>query len=333
MRIKDLHELPKVRDKLSFMYIEHCRVDQETKAIAIHDQQGITPVPCATLSLLMVGPGTTITHAAVMTLADNGCLVAWCGEQGIRFYATGMGETRHANNLLKQASLSSRRSTRLEVVRRLYGMRFPESLPETLTIEQIRGREGVRVRDAYANASRETGVPWVGRSYERNNWKATDRVNRALSAANSCLYGICHAAIISAGYSPGLGFIHTGKQLSFVYDIADLYKVNLTIPVAFKTTAECSSNLEREVRYRCRDSFAAGGLLKKIVADIDYALDVTPARDDAAEPDFDTDPAAPGGLWDPNRGPVAGGRGYGGEPSADEIEDGGTDGADDPGTG
>lgn len=333
MRIKDLHELPKVRDKLSYLYVEHCRVDQEAKAIAIHDQQGITPVPCATLNLLMVGPGTTITHSAVMTLADNGCLVAWCGEQGIRFYALGTGETRHATNLLKQASLCCRRSTRLEVVRRLYGMRFPDPLPETLTIEQIRGREGVRVREAYASASRETGVPWIGRSYERSNWNASDRVNRALSAANSCLYGVCHAAIVSVGYSPGLGFIHTGKQLSFVYDIADLYKVDLTIPVAFKATAECDSNLEREVRYRCRDSFATGGLLKKIVADINYALDVSPARDDAAEPDFDTDPAAPGGLWYPDNGAVSGGRDYGGEQSVTETDDGGADGADDPGTG
>jgi len=333
MRIKDLHELPKVRDKLSYLYVEHCRVDQHSKAIAVHDQKGLTPVPCATLNLLMLGPGTTITHAAVMTLADNGCLVAWCGEQGTRFYAAGMGETRHARNLIKQASRCSHRNTRLEVVRRLYGMRFPEPLPETLTIEQIRGREGVRVREAYAAASRETGVPWIGRRYDRGNWKAADRVNRALSAANSCLYGVCHAAIVSAGYSPALGFIHTGKQLSFVYDIADLYKVDITIPIAFKATAECDSHLEREVRYRCRDKFAASGLLKRIVDDIEYALDVTPSRDDDSQWDFDADPAAPGGLWDPDRGKVAGGTGYDAQSVLEEKGEGGEDGADDLGAG
>jgi len=311
MRLKDLHELPKVRDRLSYLYVEHCRVEQEAMAIAIYDKNGVTPVPCASLSLLMLGPGTSITHAAISTLADNDCLIAWCGEQGVRFYALGMGETRQARNIIHQAKLSSRKSTRLEVVRRMYCRRFPELLDESLTIEQIRGMEGVRVRDAYAEASRRTGVPWVGRSYDRSEWSKADKVNRALSAANSCLYGICHAAIVSTGYSPALGFIHVGKQLSFVYDIADLYKVELTIPVAFETSASQSMNPEREVRIRCRDSFASSGLLKRIVEDIDYVLNVSTIKDDDAVPDFDSDPGVPGSLWDPAKGEVSGGISYG----------------------
>src|SRR5690554_5875285 len=186
----------------------------------------------------MLGPGTSITHAAVKTLAESGCLVIWCGEQGIRFYAQGMGETRSASRLLHQATLYADPELRSHVVVRLYRMRFIEDLPSSLTLQQLRGREGSRVREAYARASEASGVPWTGRSYDRNNWSNADPVNKALSVANSCLYGICHAAIVSLGYSPGLGFIHTGKLLSFVYDIADLYKVEITIPTAFHAAAE-----------------------------------------------------------------------------------------------
>jgi CRISPR-associated protein Cas1 len=311
MRTQNLHELPRVRDRLSFLYAEHCRVDKEDKAIAIHNADGMTPVPCANLALLLLGPGTKITHAAALTLADNGCLVCWCGEHGVRFYAAGMGVTRDAARLLHQAALTSRRSTRLKVVRRMYEARFREPLPAEWTLQQIRGREGVRVRDAYARASMETGVPWQGRNYNHNNWRDSDPVNRALSTGNACLYGLCHAAIVAAGYSPALGFIHTGKQLSFVYDIADLYKVDLTIPAAFTAVAEGTDNLERRVRHTCRDIFARERLLEKIVKDMDTILQVPPDPDDLPEDiNFDTEAALPGGLWDTEEGVVPGGQNY-----------------------
>lgn len=311
MKLKDLHSLPKVRDSISYLYVEHCRIDREDKAIALHDASGVHPVPCANLTTLMVGPGTTITHAAVQTLADSGCLVLWTGEQGVRFYAQGMGETRASRNLLKQSWLSSRDTLRLRVVRRMYEMRFAEILEDNLTLQQIRGKEGIRVREAYQQASRETGVEWAGRAYRRDAWKDADPVNRALSAANSCLYGICHAAIVSAGYSPALGFIHTGKMLSFVYDIADLYKVEMTVPLAFRVTAELAgSNMESEIRRRCRDSFHENKLLARIIPDIERVLSVfDPATDDV--PDFDADDALPGGLWNPEANTVEGGVNWG----------------------
>src|SRR5205823_3188667 len=198
----------------------------------------------------------------------------WTGEEGVRFYAEGMGETRSARNLLRQARLCSDPRRRLDVVRRLYQMRFPEPLDESLSLQQIRGMEGIRVRRAYERASQETGLPWSGRSYRRDRWEVADPINRALSSANSCLYGICHAAIVSAGYSPGLGFIHTGKMLSFVYDVADLYKADTTIPLAFSTVAEGETNLESRIRRACRDVFQSERLLKRIIPDIERALDV-----------------------------------------------------------
>ena len=304
MRIKDLHLLPKVRDSWSYLYVEHCRVDQEAQAIAIHDADGKVPVPCAALSVLMLGPGTTITHSAIRTLAECGCLVIWAGEEGVRFYAQGMGETRSSRRLLRQAQLWANPQRRLEVVRRLYQRRFPEPLDVSLTLRQIRGKEGIRVREAYARASRETGVSWEGRSYKRSDWSQADPVNRALSTANSCLYGICHAAIVAAGYSPALGFVHTGKQLSFVYDVADLYKTETSMPAAFVAAAAGLPSLETTVRRVCRDLFQQEHLLDRIIPDIEWVLE---DAGDAVEAEFDSDEARPGGLWDPGEGEVAGG--------------------------
>jgi len=295
-RVKDLHLLPKFRDSLSFVYIEHARIDQHEHAIAFHDAEGFTPVPVATLAVLMLGPGTTISHAAVRVLAENNCLVVWCGEENVRFYASGMGGTRSALPLIHQARLASDEELRLQVVKRMYRMRFEEELPDQITVEELRGKEGSRVRTAYARMSSETGVPWSGRNYDRGDWGAADPVNRALSAANSCLYGLCHAAILSAGYSPALGFIHTGKQLSFVYDIADLYKVDLTIPMAFRIAAESPPELERSVRLACRDVFRESRLVERIIPDIRLALGQTGSQDESV---FDEDEARPGDLWTP----------------------------------
>lgn len=322
--MKDLHILPRVRDSWTYLYVEHCRIDQDAKAIALQDKQGKVTVPCATLTLLLLGPGTSITHAAVQTLARNGCLVLWSGEGGVRFYAQGMGETRGARHLLHQARLCMDAAERLRVVRRLYAMRFQEPLAATLTLQQIRGLEGVRVREAYARLSRETGVPWHGREYRRDSWASADPVNRALSAANSCLYGVCHAAIVSAGYSPALGFIHTGKMLSFVYDVADLYKTETSAPAAFRAVAVGTQPLESAVRRACRDQFTERRLLPRIVRDIDRALGLGDGEEPESE--FDVDEALPGGLWDPEQGVAPGGVNW-----ADEAEREGRDGG--PGAG
>ncbi len=316
--LDDLHLLPKVRDSWSYLYVEHARIDQEAKSIALLDAQGTTPVPCASLNLLMLGPGTAITHAAVKALAENGCLVAWTGEEAVRCYAFGLGETRSAQRLLRQAWLWADEASRLAVVMRMYRRRFAGAIPSGLTLQQIRGMEGVRVREAYAAASRETGVTWTGRSYKRQRWADADPVNRALSTANSALYGVCHAAIVAAGYSPAIGFIHTGTMLSFVYDIADLYKAEITIPAAFQAAAEGETDLERRTRLACRDRFHRERLLHRIVDDIDAVL---AARRDDAEPetDYDSEKGIPGGLWDLEQGVVPGGANYAPE-DPEEVE-------------
>lgn len=310
MRIKDLHFLPKLRDGWSHLYVEHCRIDRADKAVAVHDAEGTVQVPCANLALLMLGPGVSITHAAVLTLADSGCLVAWCGEGAVRFYAAGLGESRSAVGLLQQVEAYADPKRRLEVVRRMYLHRFSEPLDDALTIQQIRGKEGIRVRETYQRLSRETGVAWSGRSYNRGDWATADPVNRALSAANSCLYGVCHAAILSCGYSPAIGFVHTGKMLSFVYDVADLYKTETSIPAAFKATAEGGDALERRVRHRMRDLFVETNLLGRIVPDLQRLIGEVP---EAELERHSSDPAVPGELWDGAGGTVEGGRNHGDE--------------------
>ena len=290
--MRNLHELPKLSDSLSYLYLEHGRVEQESLAVAFVDEKGgCTSVPAAALAVVMLGPGTTITHAAVKALADNGCLILWTGVDGTRLYAQGSGETRKAYHLLHQAHLATDPAQRLAVIRRMYTARFEQPLDEALSLEQIRGLEGQRVRQAYARASQEYGVPWRGRIYDRQNWNNSDPVNRALSAANALLNGICHAAVVSGGYSPGLGFVHTGKQLSFVYDVADLYKAEISIPLAFRTVSESTARLDSRVRQACREAFRERRLLERILPDIDRLLQVPCEPDEA---DYDGDPAAPG---------------------------------------
>ena len=245
----------------------------------------------------MLGPGTSITHAAIRALADNGCTVLWCGEDATHFYAQGTGETRKAYQLLRQAELASDSVKRSQVVIRMYRFRFQESLSDDLTLPQIRGLEGVRVREAYAQASRDYGVEWKGRNYDRHNWANSDPVNRALSAANALLNGVCHAGIVSGGYSPGIGFVHTGKQLSFVYDIADLYKADLTIPLAFKTVAEGTHQVESRVRRACREAFRRVKLLENILPNIATLLDISQETLSTAEA-IESDAALPTPLWD-----------------------------------
>lgn len=315
-KARNLKELPKFRDGVSYLYVEHAFIEQEAQGLGVFDEGGLTLVPVAALGVLFLGPGTRITHAAVRAAAENGCTLAWVGEGFARFYAQGLGETRSAVRLQCQAKAWADPGLHLQVVLRMYRKRFPDPLPSGLTLRQIRGLEGVRVRTAYAKWSRETGVPWAGRSYDRKDWAASDPVNRALSAGAAYLYGVAHAAIVSAGFSPSLGFIHTGRLLSFVYDVADLYKTEVLVPAAFHTVAESESGVERRVRAKLRQFIVEARLLERIVEDL---LDLF-AGLGLPDEDVEEDSTSPGKLWDPE-GEVEGGVAYGGDVSGEGAEE------------
>ena len=319
--MKDLRELPKFRDGLSYLYVERCKIEKDNQAIALFDMDGKVPIPCASLAVLMIGPGVSITSEAIKNLVKTGCLVMWCGEEGVRFYAHGMGKTRSANNLLLQAYLAVHDDLRLKVVKNMYKIRFPETINDEMTIQQLRGLEGSHVRKLYDQYSKTTGIEWKGRKYNRSDWSQADPINRAISAANACLYGICHAAIVAAGYASGIGFLHVGKQLSFVYDIADFYKADITIPCAFQAVKEGTQKLESRIRFKLRDLFKSQDILKKIIPDIEKVLTVTdkdgktigPGNIVNFEDNFATDKTIPGFLWDPELGTVSGGKSYFGD--------------------
>ncbi len=287
----DLHELPRMRDSLSYHYIEHAIVDRNQNAIETIRESGRTLVPAAWIGLIILGPGTSITQAAIKVLMENGCTVLWSGEKGMRCYACGLGETRRSYHLIRQAELVSNPHTREEIVRKMYKKRFSVVLEDGLSLPQIRGLEGFRIREAYANASRKYGVVWKGRNYNRVSWLDSDPINRALSSANALLNGICHSAITAGGYSPGLGFVHTGRMLSFVYDIADLYKTEISIPAAFETISQGLDKVDARVRERCRQYFVENKLLERILRDIDELLSIpeNPGEDFALDP--------PSELW------------------------------------
>ena len=300
-------ELGRISDRLSFLYVEHAKIDRDANAVTIWQADGVASIPAAMLAALLLGPGTRLTHAAVALLAGSGCTVAWTGEEGVRLYAGAVAASTSSGLLQRQAALVSGQRTRLQVARAMYGMRFPGEDLAALSMQQLRGREGARVRACYRVWSQKTGVPWHGRNYQVGAWAVTDPVNQCLSAANSALYGVCHAAILHLGCSPGLGFVHTGHQLSFVYDLADLYKAEVTIPVAFGIAAVGGGDFSGRARRAVRDAIVEVRLLPRIVADIKQLL--------GAPDDGDAEGAAPAvpELWD-GGGTVPGGVDYGDEP-------------------
>ncbi|ACK70864.1 CRISPR-associated protein Cas1 [Gloeothece citriformis PCC 7424] len=268
----NLRTIPKTRDSISFLYFDRCKVEQEAKGIAIFQKKEKYVIPCANLSTLLLGPGSHITHAAMKTLADNACEVQWVGEDSFRFYSSGRHSSNSVQRLYHQAKMWADPQQHLAVVRKMYQFRFCEPLSEDLTLQQIRGLEGVRVRTVYQRMSKATGIEWKGRNYKHDSWYDADPINRALSSANSYLYAVCQVALVSVGYSPALGFIHTGKPLSFVYDIADLYKADTTIPAAFEAIAEVGEDKKTTVRQKCREKFSKFRLMKRIIDDIDQVI-------------------------------------------------------------
>lgn len=300
-------ELGRVGERVSTVYVENAVVEREGNGIRLVQAEDRVDLPATMVACLLLGPGTKVTHAAVRLLADSGTSVCWVGQQGVRMYAHGVGTAQTSRYLVRQAYLVSDRRRRLSVARRMYAMRFPGEDVSGLTMQQLRGREGARVRRVYRLHSSRTGVPWKGRRYVPGQpYAAGDDVNRLLSALNSCLYGVCHAAVAGLGASPALGFIHTGSAISFVLDIADLYKAATSIPLAFDLAAEGVTD-ERTARTRFRDVVLEQRLMPTVVADIRRLL----LGDDVGEHPAD-DPEGDEArvmLWDPE-GEVPAGRSY-----------------------
>lgn len=270
------HEQPvmPLKSRISLVSVEYGAVDRDGSALVLTAKGRISAqLPVGATAVLMLEPGTSITHEAVKLCAESRTLILWTGEAGVRIYSAAQEGAAHTYRLLRQARLALDKRARLAVAREMYTVRFGEKAPERRSIEQLRGMEGARVRARYRELAEQYNVEWVGRNYDRSDWGSQDPVNRALSAANSCLYGLCHAAILIAGYSAAIGFIHTGYPLAFVHDLADLWKMDLAAPVAFGVVAEGDYDVATRARHTMRDAFRARNLLETIIPSIESLLD------------------------------------------------------------
>jgi CRISP-associated protein Cas1 len=285
-----------LKQRAGIIFLRYGALEVLDNAFVLVDKEGVrVQIPVGGLACIMLEPGTTVSHAAVCLASQVGCLLVWVGESGVRVYSSGQPGGARADRLLYQARLALDEDARLKVVREMFRRRFAEDAPSRRSIEQLRGIEGARVREMYKLLAARHGVNWNARNYDRAEWDNADVANRAISASTACLYGLTEAAVLAAGYAPAIGFLHRGKPLSFVYDIADVYKFDTVAPAAFETAGKIlkgkgdGNPVERQVRIACRDYFRKSGLLEKIIPDIEEilktgGLDVPQDAPEATEP-------------------------------------------------
>lgn len=279
----EISELGRVQDRMTFLYLEHANVNRQDSAIQVTDQRGIVCIPAAMVSVLLLGPGVDVTHRAMELIGDSAMAVVWVGEQGVRAYAHGRSLNHSSRFLQAQATLVSNQRTRVAVARKMYQMRFPDQDVSGLSMQELRGKEGARVRNVYRQQSRKNNVPWNRREYNPDNFESGTPINQALTAAHQALYGLSYSVIVALGASPGLGFVHTGHDLSFVYDFADLYKAKISIPIAFEMTAKYSQekDLATRTRLAMRDAFRDGKILSQMVTDLKDLFGISNGQDGA----------------------------------------------------
>jgi len=272
------------------IFLQYGQIDVIDGAFVLIDKTGIrTHIPVGSVACIMLEPGTRVSHAAVRLAATTGTLLVWVGETGVRVYASGQPGGARSDRLLYQAKLALNEELRLKVVRKMFELRFGEPAPTRRSIEQLRGIEGVRVRQTYVLLAKRYGIKWQGRRYDPKDWERGDVVNRCISAATSCLYGITEAAVLAAGYAPAIGFVHSGKPLSFVYDIADIVKFDGVVPMAFEIAAKQPQFPDKDVRLACRDVFRSQKTLTRLIPLIEDVLaagEIAPPQpfDDAQPP-------------------------------------------------
>lgn len=267
-----------LKERAAIVFVERAQIDVKDGAFVAIDAEGTrTHIPLGGLACIMLEPGVRISHAAIALAGHTGTLIVWVGEAGVRLYAAGQPGGARSDRLLWQTQLALDKDARLRVVREMYRRRFGEDAPSRRSIDQLRGIEGARVRRAYEVLAQQHGVRWKRRRYDPSDWESSDLPNRCLSAATACLHGLAEAAVLAAGYAPAIGFLHTGKPLSFVYDIADLYKLETVVPAAFRIAGRAAKNkldmpADRAVRLACRDAFRETRLLAKIIPEISAVL-------------------------------------------------------------
>jgi CRISPR-associated protein Cas1 len=272
--------LPQVKDKYPFIYLERGRLEIDDASVKWIDcEKNVVRLPIATLNCLLLGPGTSITHEAVKVTAQANCSICWVGEDSLLFYACGQSPTADTRNLREQVKLSADPKKSLDIAKRMYARRFPDADLAGKSLKELMPMEGYRIRSLYEQKAQEYGVGWKGRSYTPGKFQLGDITNQILTACNAALYGILSSAVHSMGYSPHIGFIHSGSPLPFVYDLADLYKEHLCIDLAFSLTLDMAGKYNKhKVSAAFRQRVIEYDLLGRIGQDIGEMLEGKNAR-------------------------------------------------------
>jgi len=272
--------LSQVKDKYPFLYLERGRLEIDDSSVKWIDfEANVVPLPVATLNALLLGPGTTVTHDAIKTATAANCAVCWVGEDSLLFYAAGFLPTADTRNLKQQIELSTNPEKSVEVARRMFARRFPDADLQGKTVKEMMGMEGHRVKALYQAKAEEYQVGWKGRKFTPGKFDLGDITNQVLTASNAALYGILCSAAHSMGYSPHIGFIHSGSPLPFIYDLADLYKEQLCIDLAFSLTRDMAGRYNKnKVSSAFRERVIDMDLLGRLAEDIPDMLEMKHAR-------------------------------------------------------
>jgi len=272
--------LPQVKDKYPFVYLERGRLEIDDSSVKwIDSELNVVRLPIATLNCILLGPGTSITHEAVKVMAQSNCSICWVGEDSLLFYASGQAPTSDTRNMREQIKLSADPKKSVEVARRMFSKRFPEADLMGKNLKEMMGMEGYRVRDIYEKKSQEYGVGWKGRSFTPGKFEISDITNQILTSCNAALYGVLSSIVHSMGYSPHVGFIHSGSPLPFIYDLSDLYKEHLCIDLAFSLTVDMAGQYNKhKVSAAFRERVIEMNLLGIVGLDIDVILGLKNAR-------------------------------------------------------
>ncbi len=256
----------------TFVHLERGYLEKDGHALVLRQGELLTHIPVGLFTCIQIGPGVVVTHEAVKTCAQEQCLLIWVGEQGVRCYSAGQPGGASAERILEQAALRLDPKKRLTVARNLYRYMFGEEPPQCRSIDELRGIEGNRVKSFYKDCAKRHGVTWLRRDYDPNNFSSSDDLNKALSVANAALYGVCESVILTLGYSPAIGFIHSGDARSFVFDLADTIKMQAAVETAFAVIGTKPTEVEGCVRRACRDQFRELDLARRLVTTLEEVM-------------------------------------------------------------
>lgn len=245
-------------------------------------------IPHQAVSIVLLGPGSSVTHDALRLLARHGCALAAIGEGGVRFYTAPPLLPDSSAVARAQVRLWADRETRMEVARAMYAIRFGD-IVRTRDIEVLRGREGAHIKESYQLAADRFGIPWHGRRYDRANPNAGDSPNQAINHASSAMTAAASIAVASVAAIPQLGFVHEDSGQSFVLDIADLYRHDILLEIAFGAAKEADRTgtpVERLVRRRAAKLFHRKSIIPSMIDRIKILVGVSDGdAEDAVEAD------------------------------------------------